>query len=287
MGSGALSSGQDGGAGGGPEGASSGRSPGAFRVAALRAVAALAAASVIALFTAQAGGCGSSGPQRPDGGPSCQQGDGTCDAGTRCVNRNCVPTCETSACPPGLYCESPQSPIAVCSPIDPYACRNTNDCPVPQTCVQGLCLGAERRADGGTIGCILSETGSDGCSEGAVCFQDRRTGQILNQCIGLPHCSPKGFCPIGFLGSTCNQLPDGGFIFPGKMRVCLFSLCAIDLDCPQGTACFREHQSPILGKCQTGRVGNACYTAADCFNSTYCAFDGGVDDGGNLGQCVQ
>ena len=257
------------------------------RDAALRGVAAAAVALVAVVLSSQSTGCGAD-PQRPDGGTPCQQGDSVCGPGARCVNRNCVPGCEDGGpCPAGMYCESPQSPIAVCSLVQPFACRNTNDCPVPQVCSGGLCLSHERRADGGTIGCLVSNGANDGCAEGALCYQDRSTGQILNQCIGLPHCSPTGVCPIGFVGSTCNQLADGGFIFANKMRICLFNFCADTRDCPQGAACFHRDQTKVLGQCQLGQVGNPCYTAEDCFNSTFCEFDGGVADGGVLGQCVR
>ena len=280
MGSGALSN-------GGLDGGGTGGGSAAGRDAALRAVAAATVAFAVVVLSSQSTGCGTD-PQRPDGGTPCQQGDGTCPAGTRCTNRNCVPTCQGGqACPAGMYCESPQSPIAVCSPIQPFACRDSNDCPPPEVCTQGLCLSLEKRADGGTIGCVISGTNNDGCDQGAICYQDRSTGQILNQCRGLPHCSPTGFCPIGFLGSTCNQLPDGGLLYANKERLCLFNICVDTSNCPQGSSCFHTDRSNLQGRCQLGQVGDLCYIADDCTSATYCQYDGGVDDGGVLGQCVR
>ena len=249
-------------------------------------LAAGVALSVVLL--ASSPGCGGTDVVRPDGGAVCQQGQGSCDAGLLCANRNCVPSCEGgAACPDGMYCEAPQATVAICSAKTPFACRNSTDCPVPQICTQGICVSYELRADGGTIGCLVSNGPNDACAPDSLCYQDTSTGVLLNRCLGLPHCGEDGKCPIGFKGTTCNQLPDGGYHFPGKERICLYDFCTDNANCPQGTACFHYVKGNLLGQCSTGRAGTACFTGEDCFNSSYCQLsDGGVDDGGVLGTCV-
>ena len=261
--------------------------PANLRASVLRGVLAAALAFAVVLLSTQSSGCGSD-PQQPDGGIQCQQGDRSCPAGSICMNRVCQPNCDNgAACPPGEYCEAPQSPYAICSPEQPIACTTLFDCPAPQACTSGLCTSSELRWDGGFTGCsITSATGNDGCSRGSLCYQDFSSGQVLNRCIGLPHCSSGGACPVGKFGSTCNQRPDGGLIFKEKMRVCLFTYCAETVDCPQGTICFRRDRSNPLGGCSPGKPGSPCYTNDDCYNATYCSVaDGGADDGGELGIC--
>jgi hypothetical protein len=255
-----------------------------------------AGVSLAVVLLASSPGCGGTDVVRPDGGTVCNQGDKSCEAGTRCTNRNCVPTCDDGGpCPTGSYCEAPQGPVAICSPISPSACRNENDCPVPQICINGLCIAYELREDGGAQGCTVSSGANDKCAPDSICYQDTSTGQLLNRCLGLPHCGQDGTCPIGFKGSTCNQLADGGFIFPGKERICLYDFCVDTTNCPRGTACFHYSQTSQLGQCSLGSAGSPCFSGEDCFNSSFCQLsDGGVADGGllsdgglPLGTCVQ
>ncbi len=238
-------------------------------------------------------GCGSTDVVRPDGGTVCDQGDQRCAAGTRCTNRNCVPTCDDGGpCPAGSYCEAPQGPVAICSPITPSACRSLYDCPSPQICASGICLSYELREDGGTQGCI-SNASNDHCAPDSLCYQDTSRGQLLNRCLGLPHCGQDGSCPIGNKGTACNQLPDGGFIVPGKERICLYDFCVDSSNCPSGTACFHYLQASLSGQCKQGAAGDPCYSGEDCFSSSYCQLadggvnsgDGGADGSAELGTC--
>jgi hypothetical protein len=254
-----------------------------------------AGVALAAILLATSPGCGGTDPVQPDGGTVCNQGDKSCPDGTRCTSRNCVPTCEGGgACPTGSYCEAPQGPVAVCSPVTPISCSRTLDCPAPQTCSGGICTSLELREDGGTQGCVLAA--NDHCAPDSVCYQQfNSTGLAYNLCLGLPHCGQDGTCPVGNRGTTCNQLPDGGFVFPGKERLCLYGFCADASNCPLRTNCFRYAPTDQLGQCKAGTAGDPCLGPDDCTNARYCQLaDGGVNNGGpladggvQLGTCVQ
>jgi len=241
-----------------------------------------------AIICALAAACSSS-PSQPDGGTVCAQGMGMCTATTACTNSDCVPTCDGTGagCPAGFYCESPTAPYNVCSPITASECSTDYDCPAPQQCAYGLCLSVEERADGGTEGCDLSDA-IDGCAPDSICYQlpDSQTGQSLNYCVGLEHCSEDGGCPADSIGAVCNQQADGGMLFAFKERLCLSGYCVDDTNCPSGNACFHRSTTDPIGQCQNGAVDDPCYTNADCFNATECDVDAGVqDDGGSIGTC--
>ncbi|MBS2022095.1 MAG: hypothetical protein JST92_06765, partial [Deltaproteobacteria bacterium] len=242
-------------------------------------MAALLVGFIGAFMSASGGACGdsTSSTSQPDGGTVCVLGSATCGAGTECVHGDCTPNCDQNTpCPDGFYCEGAAHPFNICSPKNPINCTTFLDCPQPQTCNAGLCTDLELRADGGNAGCILGGSSSDGCAPGALCFQTQTsTGAVVNRCVGLPHCSETGACPVGTAGSTCNVEPDGGVLFPGKSRICLFSLCRVTPDCPisndYGQAqCFHPNPADDLGKCQYGLSGDQCLSAEDCFNSAGC-----------------
>jgi hypothetical protein len=255
--------------------------------------------ALIAVLAAGLWGCPSTGrtpvvPQ-PDGGPICQSGDNTCAAGTRCVNRNCVPSC-AAGCPAGTYCEGP-APRDFCVPVTAIACANSRNCPAPQVCflgppacsnfcTRGVCASQQLRADGGYQGCLVNAGADDACGPDAVCYTLGATTGTVNACVGLPACNQDGGCPGGTFGSVCNDaLPDGGQILPGKQRICLFSYCLRDSDCNQSGHCFHT-TSAEPGRCNFGLAGDPCFTKADCFNAQSCAgADGGVLDGGVPGAC--
>jgi len=242
--------------------------------------------------------------EQPDGGPVCAQGVpdggvGGCIGATACTNGVCDPTCDASGagCAPGFYCEDTSLPVNVCSPVQTVDCQTDLDCPVPQSCgAGGICYTLETRANGSTDGCLISNP-VDGCAPDSLCYQianPNGTGDPLNYCVGLSHCSEDGGCPADPTGSgaVCNQIADGGYIFPGKERLCLSGFCVDHNNCPSGTACFYRTQGGSFGQCQGGFPADPCYTSEDCFNSpTGCnvsldgGVDGGLDDGGSLGVC--
>lgn len=254
-----------------------------------------AGVALTVVLLASSPGCGGTDPTQPDGGTICNQGDKNCPAGTRCVSRNCVPTCEDGGpCPAGLYCEAPQGPVAICSPVTPKSCVSSLECPAPQVCSGGICSSIELREDGGTQGCVL--TANDHCAPDSICYQQfNSTGLAFNLCLGLPHCGQDGSCPVGARGTTCNQLADGGFVFAGKERLCLYGFCVDSSNCPQRTNCFHFAPGDTLGQCKAGAAGDPCLSGEDCTNSKYCQLaDGGVNDGGPgpdggipVGTCVQ
>ena len=240
-------------------------------------------------FTGSACGGGTSNDARPDGGTLCQQGSSTCTAGTTCNNGNCVPTCDANGagCPTGTFCEGTEFGRQVCAPSTFTTCTADINCPLPQFCRSGLCISVEVRRDGGFQGCLLGNAVDDACAGEAICLQSATSTTTLNNCIGMPACPPDGTCPVGTFGSVCNDLPDGGGrIFQNKQRVCLFSFCRADSNCPQGYACFRPSKDKLVAQCQTGTAGDLCFTQADCFNSNSCVgADGGLEDGGTFGHC--
>lgn len=216
---------------------------------------------------------------RIDGGPVCQAGDNSCAPGTRCVNRVCTPACASDgSCPAGSYCEGPAPVEDVCAANVPIICKQTLDCPRPQYCLGGLCASGQTRADGGFQGCVLGSV-NDACGPDAVCFQT----QNGNQCLGMPACASNGGCPIGTSGAVCNdgRNPDGGQLFPGKQRICVYGFCAIDTDCTQRAHCFHPAPGNPLGNCNFGVAGDPCFSNADCIGSSACS----VPDGGTLGVC--
>lgn len=228
----------------------------------------------------------------PDGGTYCVQPGATCTPGSSCVQGNCTATCtDGGPCPTGSYCEGAQAPYAVCSAVTPITCTTSFECPSPQVCSNGMCTVLELRADGGNQGCVIGASGNDGCAPDALCYQTTQSGALVNRCVGLAHCGVDGGCPIGAVGSTCNQMADGGLLFTGKQRLCLFSFCVGGSDCPslsvygQG-ACFHTNLADPLGQCQWGRAGDYCYSNGDCFNAASCGTaDGGGLDAGELGFC--
>lgn len=248
----------------------------------------LALALALPGVSSACGGTGGSGKIRPDGGPLCQQGTATCAAGTLCNNGNCVATCATdgTGCAADQFCEGTEAARLVCTSIERKACTIAQDCPLPQSCQSGLCVSIELRRDGGYNGCLLGSL-DDGCAGEAICLQNTNSqGQTLNNCIGMPGCGQDGGCPVGNIGSTCNDQPDGGRLLPAKQRVCLLGLCAGGPDCPPNAGCFRPKGSSPLGQCQSGTLGDLCFVREDCPNANVCTgADGGLDDGGAPGRC--
>ena len=250
-----------------------------------------ACSPALALALSLAAAC-SSGPSRPDGGPICGQADsGPCAAGTLCTNGDCRPACDANGgCAAGDYCESDAGSLDVCSPVVSTPCTTDTDCPEPQACsAGGLCFSTEERANG-RPGCDLSTPSDDGCTPDALCYQVASGSVYLNQCVGLQHCGEDLTCPVGASGSgaVCNELPDGGQIFAGKERLCLYGFCLSQTNCPSDTVCFRADPAAQIGQCQLGEYPDQCFTNDDCpAATTGCELvdGGGIDDGGVLGVC--
>lgn len=230
---------------------------------------------------------------QPDGGPVCGEDPRLpltyppCDTGLRCVNRICMPNCDAGSCPGGMYCEGP-APKDVCAPVAPINCTSDVNCPNPQKCNYGLCTSLQLLADGGYAPCKLNAEPNDNCGPDALCFQNvANNGALTSNCLGQPACGQDGGCPIGSVGAICNdgRNPDGGQLFPGKQRICLFSYCMGNPDCNAAAHCFFAAPA-LLGQCYYGFVGDPCFTNADCPNSSGCGgSDGGLLDGGTPGTC--
>lgn len=272
-------------------------------------IAALAVVGAYAACSSDSGGGVNSG--RPDGGPQCKIGNVpgfTCTAGTACVNSVCVPTCTGDAgdCPAGQYCEACATPGGcasgalpprnVCAWNTPISCTKNTDCPFPQNCVgagpsiYGLCQSGEFLGDGRqNLDCTLDP---DNCAPDAICQIQQGANGTFKQCVGLPACGQDGSCPTGIYGSVCNDKNpiDGGQIISGKQRICLYSLCVTNSDCPTNsvatTHCFRTDKNVPYGGCKFGQVGDPCFSDADCPQAARCAgAAGSFEDGGTPGTC--
>src|SRR5438309_1159119 len=90
------------------------------------ALAAIPLAAVLAVASSTQG-CDSnsaSGKPRPDAGPVCSVGSGTCASGSSCVNGDCVPQCDSSGnCAAGQYCEG-AAPRNVCAATQTTVCTS-------------------------------------------------------------------------------------------------------------------------------------------------------------------
>jgi hypothetical protein len=254
------------------------------------------AAAIIAFPLACGGGTSSS---RPDGGPVCTTGDNSCAPGTLCTNGNCVSTCapDGGGCGATQYCEV-HDPQPVCADVTPITCSLTQQCPPPQVCQNGFCVSRQPLADGGSGGCRFSSPVDGGantsCGPDALCYATTNINNFTtNTCIALAHCPQTGDCPVGGLGSVCNETADGGFYFAGKERLCLASYCVADKNCPSLAICFFADLNNPLGYCSAGIYTNPCRTIHDCPGATGCGYvdpaDGGFNDAGppdgSVGVC--
>jgi hypothetical protein len=139
----------------------------------------------------------------------------------------------------------------------PVICGVSQPCPDGFTCVGGLCA---VRTD--VTGCDVGQTvvGEDGCGPDAVCFEEL---DDTTRCYGLPPCPSVGPCPVGPIGSTCNE----GYLL-NKHRICLIGQCEDASSCPTGWDCLRGPGAPVLGDCSDGSIGKICYEPSHCVSQT-------------------
>jgi len=140
-------------------------------------------------------------------------------------------------------------------PSTPQSCSASVPCPSGYDCLGGLCA-----ASSGVVDCDPDQviTGGDGCGPNAVCVEG---GDDQTRCYTLPVCPDDGVCPVGLVGSTCNE----GYLLQ-KNRICLLNTCVDQSSCPAGWNCLRGTGSAVLGNCSDGSFGSLCYRQEDCLS---------------------
>jgi hypothetical protein len=188
-----------------------------------------------------------------------------CPAGQFCFNGLCAPGCMTDQdCAANQYCDTkvdlPNNQLGthMCVNKEVPSCSTDGECAETQECVMGLCSAAAVEQQ-----CTPRPDGVDGCDDYSICLDLGEVDQEQNSCVTFPPCPQDGNCPVGQVGSVCNE----GDI-PNKARICLTSLCKSVANCPGGFKCIIP--SDNLGMCSNGTLGMPCMTADDCSGGLTC-----------------
>ncbi|NMB77297.1 MAG: hypothetical protein GYA21_19485 [Myxococcales bacterium] len=189
-----------------------------------------------------------------------------CPAGQFCWNGICALGCMSdNDCASNQYCDTLGSQLCVNRQVS--SCSQDTDCAENQVCLMGMCT-----ADAEPKQCTPRVDGQDGCDEYSICLdisEDPEKEQ--NACVTFPPCPQDGNCPVGQVGSVCNQDD-----IPNKERICLTGLCKAAANCPTSWKCVML--SATLGACSDGSMGMPCKTASDCQANFTCtqAMPGGI-----------
>lgn len=204
--------------------------------------------------------------------------DNPCPAGQWCFNGVCAPGCMTDQdCATNQYCDTkvdlPNNQLGthMCVNKEVPGCVSDGDCAEAQECVMGMCSAAQAEQQ-----CTPRPDGQDGCDEYSVCLDLGEVDQENNTCVSFPPCPQDGECPVGQIGSICNNEE----IIPDKARICLPGLCETEENCPSGFKCLMLRSN--LGACSDGTLGMPCLTSADCAADLACAGAGA----GAPGYCM-
>ncbi len=222
----------------------------------------------------------------PDGFFMCTRAN-PCPAGQFCFNGLCAPGCMTDQdCAANQYCDTAMEISAhMCVNRVVPTCAADADCATNQTCVFRLCS-----AVGVPSECTQRVDGEDGCDAYSICLDVSETDQESLACVSFPPCPADGVCPVGQVGSVCN---DGDL--PGKAHICLTHLCKAGNNCPGGFQCVVS--GGTLGMCSDGSLGMPCLLAADCDAGLtcmgamagvlgFCMPGGGSDCASAEGTCI-
>lgn len=211
-----------------------------------------------------------------------------CPAGQFCFNGFCAPGCMTDAdCADNQYCDTlMQHSAHMCVNKEVPTCASDGDCASNQTCMQGLCSAVSVQQQ-----CTPRPDGQDGCDVYSICLDMGEVDEEVNSCVSFPPCPQDGQCPVGQVGSVCNEQD-----IPGKERICLTSLCKDAGNCPAAFQCLVPGGGS-LGMCSDGSFGMPCLLADDCQSGLTCmgamagvpgfciqGMGGGCEDDG--GTCV-
>lgn len=137
----------------------------------------------------------------------------------------------------------------------PIACGPSSPCPEEYECIGGACA-----LPAGSMDCDPDESmlGEDGCGPNAICHDN---ADDETRCYLLHACPEDGVCPVGPVGSTCNE----GYMV-NKNRVCLVGFCRDESSCPESWLCLRPPGETPLGWCSNKAVGSLCFGPSDCLS---------------------
>lgn len=216
-------------------------------------------ASALAVACGAAGGGGGAG----DGGGGGGGGGGSgglcsatnkCPAGQFCYNGICAYGCNSNGdCAADQYCDTGQFGSRLCHNKTVTTCPET-PCASSQICVKGACstpppptqCDPDRVVDG-----------QDGCDKQSICLD--ADGNDQPKCYSFSACPQDSNCPIGTVGSVCN---DG--IIPNKSRICLTGLCRSVSNCPSSWKCVKTTTNAVVGICSSGGPYAPCAASSDC-----------------------
>ncbi len=191
--------------------------------------------------------------------------DSPCPSGQWCFNGLCAPGCMTDQdCASNQYCDTQidlpnnQYGTHMCVNKEVPGCSTDADCAQTQSCVMGLCSAQSEQKE-----CTMRPDGQDGCDEFSICLDISETEQEQTACVTFPPCPQDGDCPLGQVGSVCNEQD-----IPGKARICLTGLCKSVDNCPVGFKCIMP--GGTLGMCSNGTMGMPCLGADDCSSDLTC-----------------
>jgi hypothetical protein len=192
--------------------------------------------------------------------------DARCPDGQWCFNGFCAPGCMSdNDCAQNQYCDTRFNPDQgdlashLCVNKTVSGCSNDDQCSEGQKCVMGLCSAAAEPTQ-----CTPRVDGQDGCDSYSICLDISETEQEQYSCVSFPPCPQNGICPVGQMGSVCNDDD-----IPGKEAICLTSLCKTKDNCPGVFKCVL--MSATLGMCSDGSMGMPCKTKTDCNQSLDCS----------------
>lgn len=185
-----------------------------------------------------------------------------CPKGQWCFNGFCAPGCMTdNDCASNQYCDTRMEQSAhMCVNKEVSGCTDDNQCAENQTCVMGLCSASAEKKQ-----CTPRPDAQDGCDTYSVCLDvsDLESEKEEFSCVTFPPCPQDGVCPVGQVGSVCN---DGDI--PGKAAICLTGLCKSVTNCPGNFKCILL--TATLGMCSNGGMGMPCKASPDCMDGLAC-----------------
>ncbi len=187
-----------------------------------------------------------------------------CPSGMFCFNGLCAIGCTSNNdCAADQYCDTKTvGPIAYCQNKVVKTCAANGDCAASQLCLNGLC---SMKPPEVKPACQLTYDANDGCGEYSLCHdpvEDNDTEQDA-YCASFSPCPESGVCPVGEVGSVCNE----GYL-SGKGRFCLSGACRTDANCPTSWSCVGPMFGAPLGFCSMGTQGMPCMENKDCRSNT-------------------